>query len=160
MLVPGLLQCESYARAVLAVERHPPAQLEELVSARLERQQVIGRAMVTAVMDEHVIHRLIGSPAIMSEQCGWLATLGERPDVAVHIVPEGTNLGLWGAFDVATKDGTVTVRLSALEDVTSTAEHLSIKAVQAFDKILGAALPIAGSLDLIKASEEQWKARI
>jgi transcriptional regulator with XRE-family HTH domain len=157
---PGLFQTESYARAILAVERHPQGNLAELVAARLERQQVIGRAYLVAVIDQHVLERQIGSAAIMSEQCGHLAMLGERQDVAVHVIPHGTNMGLWGAFDIATKDGTVTVRLSALEDVTSTAEHVIIKAMQAFDKLLGAALPIDPSLEMIRASEEKWKAQI
>ncbi len=37
-------QCESYMRAVRPVEPYTPERLGELVSARLERQSVIGRA--------------------------------------------------------------------------------------------------------------------
>ena len=72
VLVPGVLQTESYMRAVLSVEPYTPEQLDELVSARLERQAVIGRAYLTAVIDQHVLHRLIGSPAVMAEQCAHL----------------------------------------------------------------------------------------
>jgi Domain of unknown function (DUF5753) len=42
LVVPGLLQTEGYARAY--------EQSADVVAARLERQQVIGRARVTAVM--------------------------------------------------------------------------------------------------------------
>jgi hypothetical protein len=55
---PGVLQCESYMRAVLQVEPYTAERLGELVSARLERQSVIDRAYLTVIIDEHVIHRL------------------------------------------------------------------------------------------------------
>jgi hypothetical protein len=160
VVVPGLLQCESYARAVLAVERYTPARLDELVSARMARQQVIGRATVTAILDERVIHRLIGSPLIMSEQCAHLAMLGERPDVAVHLLPMTSNLGTWGALDIAARDGTVTVCMNAFEDVTSTAEHLTVRTMQAWERLLGAAMPVAESLETIRTQEQEWKSKI
>jgi transcriptional regulator with XRE-family HTH domain len=160
LLVPGVLQCESYMRAVLQVEPYTAERLGELVSARLERQSVIGRAYLTVVIDEHVIHRLIGSAAIMAEQCGHLAIMAGRPDIGLHVIPEGTNVGLWGAFDIAARDGAVTVRFSALEDMTSTAPDTVGKVTVAFERILGAALPGAESLALIRTMEEQWKTRI
>jgi hypothetical protein len=161
VVVPGLLQTSDYARAVLAVERYTPARLDELVSARMARQQVIGRATVTAIVDERVIHRLIGSPLIMSEQLAHLVTLGERPDVAVHLLPESSNQGTGGAVDIATKDNTVTVCMTtALEDVTTTAEHLTIKAMQTWERLLGAAMPVAESLEAIRTTEQSWKSQI
>jgi len=160
VLVPGLLQSESYMRAVLSVEPYTVERLRELVSARLERQAVIGRAYLTAVIDQHVLHRLIGSPAVMAEQCAHLAIMAERPDIALHVIPEGTNVGLWGAFDIAARDGTVTVRLEAVEDMTSTAPGLVGKVTVAFERILGAAMPRAESLALVRGAEEQWKTRI
>ncbi len=160
-VAPGLFQTESYIRAVLMVEPYTPARLAELVTARLERQQVIGRAVVTAIMDERVIYRLIGSPLVMAEQCAHLVKLGERPDVAVHVLPEASNQGTGGALDIATKDSTVTVCLTIiLEDVTSTAEHLVIKAQQSFDRLLGAAMPVAESLERIRTAEQTWKSQI
>ena len=160
LVIPGLLQVESYARAVLSVESYAPARLDELVAARLERQAVIGRAYLTAIIDDHVLNRLTGSPAIMAEQCAHLAATAERSDVAVHMIAESTNMGLWGAFDLATRDGTATVCLTALEDVTSTAPGLIAKALRAYEQILGAAMPRAESLDLIRTAEERWKAQI
>jgi hypothetical protein len=160
-VVPGLFQTTGYARAVLEVERYSAGRLDELVSARMERQAVIGRATVTAIIDERVIHRLIGTPLIMSEQCSHLAMLGERPDVAVHLLPESSNQGTGGALDIATRDSTVTVCMTtALEDVTSTAEHLVIKAMQTWERLLGAAMPIAESLEAIRTMEQSWKSQI
>ncbi len=158
VLVPGVLQTESYMRAVLSVEPYTPEQLNELVSARLERQAVIGRVYLTAVIDQHVLHRLIGSPAVMAEQCARLLSLAERSNIALHVVPEGTNVGLWGAFNIAARDSAVTVNLSAIEDIPSTAPGLVGKVTVAFERILGAALPRVESHELIvKVAEEQWK---
>jgi Domain of unknown function (DUF5753) len=158
--VPGLLQAESYARATLAVEPYTAERLAELVTARMERQAVIGHAYVTAIVDQHVLQRMIGTAAIMAEQCAYLADLAERPDIALHVIPEGTNMGLWGGFDLATRDNTTTVCLTALKDVTSTASDLVVETLRAFERILGAALPRAESLDRIRVAEETWKTQI
>jgi hypothetical protein len=69
-------------------------------------------------------------------------------------------MGTWGAFDIATQDHTTTVCLTALEDVTSTTTDLTIKAMRAFERMLGAAIPCPESLDLIRTAEERWKAQI
>jgi hypothetical protein len=79
---------------VLAVEPYTAERLDELVAARLERQAVIGRAYLTAVIDQHVLHRLIGSAPVMAEQCAHLASMaasllsreagGDRDGNAAH----------------------------------------------------------------------------
>lgn len=158
--VPGLLQCESYARATFAVEPYTPGRVAELLAARMERQQVLGRAYLTTVFDAHALQRCIGTPVVMAEQCTYLAAMAERPDISVHVVAEGKNVGLWGGFDIASRDGATTVCLTTLRDVTSTAPDLVRDAVQAYERILGAALPCAESLDFVRTMEEQWKTQI
>jgi transcriptional regulator with XRE-family HTH domain len=160
LVVPGLLQTEAYARAMLAVEPYTPTQLDELVAARMERQRLIGKAYMTAIIDQQVLHRCIGSAKIMTEQCTHLTVMANRPDIALHVIPEGANVGLWGAFDLASQDGATTLCLTALEDVPTEARKLIVKAMQAFERILGAALPRAESLSLIQSVEEQWKTQI
>lgn len=160
-LVPGLLQCGPYARALFDIEGHSLSRIDELVTARMERQAVIGRAYLTAVIDQHVLHRLIGSPAVMSEQCGYLASMAEQRKIALHVMPENVNIGAGGALDIATGDTTTTVCLTTgLDDVTSTASDVVVKAMQTFERILGAAMPCAESLTLVRAMEDQWKTRI
>jgi transcriptional regulator with XRE-family HTH domain len=159
LLLPGVLQTEAYARAVLSVEPYTPERLTELVAARMERQQVLDRAYITASIDHHVLQRCIGSPAIMAEECAHLLTMAERPNIALHVVPEGANVGLWSGFDIASRDGLATVNLTTLRDVSSTATDLVDEAMQAFERILGAALPRADSLEFVREMESQWKAR-
>ncbi|HXL88353.1 MAG TPA: DUF5753 domain-containing protein [Streptosporangiaceae bacterium] len=160
VVVPAILQTDSYARAQLSVENYTPERLEELVTARMERQEVIGRAHVTAVIDEHVLAREIGSPAVMAEQMGYLGDLATRHNVAVYVIPHRVNMGLWGSFEVASGEGTVTVLLWAIEDIPSTAPSLVAKVTQAYEHLLGAALPRGASLETIRTAEEAWKAQM
>jgi hypothetical protein len=160
-VVPGIAQTRAYMLALFADEGHDLAKAEELATARTERQQVIGRVPVTLIIGYHVLYRVVGSPAVMSEQCGHLATLADRSMVTLHVLPESvTTGGSGGGLDLATGDGTTTVNMTTtLEDVTTTAEHLVVKAQQMFDGLLGEAMPRTGSLSLIRSAEGQWKAQ-
>ena len=94
---------------------------------------------------------------------GWLPSLppeNEYSTFSIHVLPEGVNMGVYGAFDIATGDSTITIRMSGIEDVTSTDRDLVSKAAVAFERILGAALPRPDSLSLIRSAEGQWKAQI
>jgi Domain of unknown function (DUF5753) len=97
----------------------------------------------------------------MSEQCGHLATLADRSMVTLHVMPESvTTGGSGGGLDLATGGGITTVNMATtLEDVTTTAEHLVVKAQQMFDRLLGEAMPRTDSLTLIRSAEGQWKSQ-
>jgi transcriptional regulator with XRE-family HTH domain len=157
LLVPGLLQTPDYAREVFAVEPYTPERLAELVTARIGRQTVIGRAHITAIIDQHVLERRIGSPSVMAGQCMHLASFAERSDIALHVIPHGVNLGLWGEFHIATHGNQATVCLTAVEDIPSTSPSVVTKVTQAYERLLGAALPRAESLTLIRTAEQAWK---
>jgi transcriptional regulator with XRE-family HTH domain len=154
LLVPGLLQTEGYARA--------HEQSADVVAARLERQQVIGRARVTAVIDHTVPMRCAGgSPQIMADQCAHLSALAESQVIRLHVVPEGANVGLGGAFGIAAKNGMSTVSLTtAIRDMTSTAADVVDDTLNLFEVILGASLPAVASLEFLRTQEETWKAQI
>jgi transcriptional regulator with XRE-family HTH domain len=153
LLVPGLLQTAGYARA--------HEQSDGVVAARLERQRVIGRARVTAVIDHSVLLRRIGSPQVMAEQCAHLAALAESQAVRLHVAPEEANVGLGGAFGIAAKDSMATVSLTtAIRDVTSTAADVVDDALNLFEVILAASLPAVASLELLRSQEETWKAQV
>jgi transcriptional regulator with XRE-family HTH domain len=158
MVVAGIAQTPAYMRALFEDEGHLLDQIDELAAARLERQSVIGRVPVTMIISQHVLYRLVGSPVVMAEQCGYLANVAERSGVALHVLPDGVNMGVWGACDIAAGD-TTTIRMSGIEDVTSTDRNLVRKAAVAFERILGAALPRSDSLSLIRSAEGQWKAK-
>jgi transcriptional regulator with XRE-family HTH domain len=90
-----------------------------------------------------------------------LSTLAESQVIRLHVVPDGANVGLGGAFGIASRDGMSTVSLTtAIRDVTSTAADVVDDTLNLFDAILGAALPAMASLEFVRAQEEIWKTRI
>jgi transcriptional regulator with XRE-family HTH domain len=164
MLVPGLLQTAEYARAILAVGPDTTDdQLEELVDARIERQYILDRPKppeLWVLLDEAVLHRLIGSPKIMHDQLLHLAEASCRPSVTVQVVPAevGTHAGLLGAFIIAGLDGAdIAYMETAVEGYTIERSALVSKAALAFDRLRAEALPHRASRDLIgKVAEERW----
>jgi transcriptional regulator with XRE-family HTH domain len=165
MLVPGLLQTAEYARAVFVAAGADTERANDLLGLRIERQAIFDHPEpphVVAIIDEAVLHRLTGSQQAMSDQLAHLAAMAERPNILVQIVPTaiGANAGLSGAFDIAFGDGTLdTLRMDAVEDVTTESRPLVRRARVLFDLVRGAALPCDTSRTLIVEAAEQWKTR-
>ncbi|ETK34940.1 helix-turn-helix domain-containing protein [Microbispora sp. ATCC PTA-5024] len=90
--VPGLLQTEDYAKAVVRLG-HPTAGEEEIarrVRLRMDRQAVLTRPdppHLWAVIDEAVIRRPLGGPDVMRAQMERLLDLVTLPNVTLQIVP-------------------------------------------------------------------------
>jgi transcriptional regulator with XRE-family HTH domain len=91
LLVPGLLQTENYARAVLRTRvGDTDDEIEEMVSARLGRQALLARdrpPTLWVIIDEGVLRRPVGGADVMREQLGHLAEAARRPNVVLHAVP-------------------------------------------------------------------------
>lgn len=167
LVVPGLLQTEGYARALL--QTYPgltQQRVEELLVARLERQGIFAREeppVALFIMAEGVLHYPVGDATIMREQLGALLETAASSHVNVQVVPAeaGPHPGLAGAFDIAGMSGAPdVVYLDAaskgpiLERPEDVAEILRI-----YDAIRTEALPARASLDLIaKVKDTEWKA--
>ncbi|MCF3106573.1 helix-turn-helix domain-containing protein [Streptomyces roseoverticillatus] len=105
--VPGLLQTERYARAVLrAGQPHAPeADIERAVAVRRERQSLLtreGAPLLWVVMDETVLRRPIGGPDIMREQVSRLAEATALPNVRLQVMPfaAGPHPAMYGPFHI------------------------------------------------------------
>jgi transcriptional regulator with XRE-family HTH domain len=164
ILIPGLLQTAEYARALFLAVGSDEDSAAELVGARLDRQSILDRPNpphVIAVLDESVLHRLIGSPAIMADQLAHVASAAERLHVSVHVLPAtGANAGLSGAFDLASSDDTPDIlRTESMEDQTTESRALVRKASVIFDLVRRDALPRVPSRTLILEAAEQWKSQ-
>ncbi|MGI5470494.1 helix-turn-helix domain-containing protein [Streptomyces sp. CA-132043] len=91
-LVPGLLQTAAYARAVLR-SYFPPRTDEacdKIVVTRLGRARMFNdptRPVMWDLLDEAVLRRPVGGPAVMAEQLRHIAALGESERIRVHILP-------------------------------------------------------------------------
>ncbi len=112
------------------------------------------------VLDELVLHRMIGSPAIMRAQLLHLAEMGLRHSIAIQILPTtlGANPGLGGAFILAEPSGTVCLETTVDAQITtdpSLRERMSV----IFERLTEEALPRSASRDLtLKAAKELWNA--
>lgn len=105
LLVPGLLQTEEYARAVLGQFAAPTTaeRIDAQVEVRMRRQELVDRddpPLLFFILDEAVTHRMVASPAVMRRQVRKLIELAGRPHVTVEIVPfsAGVHPGLQGPF--------------------------------------------------------------
>src|SRR5271169_5411977 len=93
LVVPGLLQTEDYARAILSAR--PDGNLDDLdeqVAARLARQAILGRTgapQLWCILDEGVLHRAIGGSKVMRSQLHHLADVAEHPKTTIQVIRSG-----------------------------------------------------------------------
>jgi hypothetical protein len=105
--VPGLLQTEEYAQAVVLLGHAgaAPEDVERRVQLRMERQRVLLQArgpQLWAVLDEAVLRRPIGGAAVMRNQIRALIRATELPSVRLQIIPFhfGGHAAAGGAFTI------------------------------------------------------------
>src|ERR1039458_5262258 len=83
LLVPGLLQVESYARAVLAW-KPDSASAEANLKTRLARQAALDFAELRVVILGSVLNREVGDASVMCEQIEPLLAVGSPPVVMIQ----------------------------------------------------------------------------
>ncbi|MFJ7049066.1 helix-turn-helix domain-containing protein [Streptomyces sp. NPDC101112] len=99
-LVPGLLQTEGYARAVLSSVAElldVPNDADQAAAARMERSKIVhepGHRFVM-VIEESVLHYQLGDADAMAAQLGYLLTAGALPSVSLGIIPTAARRTLW-----------------------------------------------------------------
>jgi transcriptional regulator with XRE-family HTH domain len=105
--LPGLLQTEAYARAVVSSgsPSSPVSEVERRVNLRIARQAILHRPSPPhfwAVVDEAALHRPIGGNKVMREQVEHLLTLMSLPNVTLQVMPFrfGGHAGDGGAFTI------------------------------------------------------------
>jgi len=165
-LIPGLLQTEDYARAVLAV--HPgttPDEVDERLAARMARQAILGREdspppVLWVLLDEQVLHRDPGSREIMHDQLMHLADMARRPNITVQIIPSvSMHAGLMGAFALAETPEMPNIVYLENADDGQTAEDpgMGSKMALQFDALRTEALTGRASIATIEKAADQWK---
>jgi transcriptional regulator with XRE-family HTH domain len=170
-LVPGLLQTEAYARAVLATRPHTPEdEIDSLVAGRLARQSVLWRQdppapILWALIDEGVLYRPVAPADVMYNQLKYLAEAAGRPNITVQVIPyqAGGHTGLLGACTIADLDGSAGI--VNLEDIadgrvyddTAMVSQVNLR----FNSLRSEALPKGASRELIeRVAEEKWKTSV
>lgn len=161
VVVPGLLQTEEYARAMF---KGGPRELdrddiERRVEVRLARQQILtrdDRPRLWAVIDEAVIHRLVGDPAVMRAQLGHLIDTAEQGKTTVQVVPyrAGAHAGTTGPFvilDFPEPTDPSVVYVETLAGDIYLEERADVNRYTiAFDRLLAAALHPDDSVRLLQ----------
>jgi DNA-binding XRE family transcriptional regulator len=164
MVVPGILQIEEYARAILAADPNSDETVDARVAGRLERQQMLSRPrppMVSVVLAEDVLNRCVGSAEVMHDQLTYLAEVSQQPKVTIQVIPAniGVHAGLAGAAAIAdTEDGGTLVHEDGFTAGRTSADPEIVVKVRERVAVLRAdALPREASLELIsKVAKERW----
>lgn len=91
-VVPGLLQTEDYARALISADvMIRPVQVEQLVAIRMQRQQRLrgpDPVEVTAVVGEGTLRQQTGGPDVLAAQLRHLVDMmTELGNVEVRVIP-------------------------------------------------------------------------
>lgn len=104
-MIPGLLQTEDYASAVISGGPldYGAEEVARRVEVRMTRQRVLtreDRPQLWAIMDESVVHRIIGGPGVMRAQIEHLILAADQGGTTIQVVPYGAgpHPGLAGPF--------------------------------------------------------------
>ncbi|WP_328539141.1 helix-turn-helix domain-containing protein [Streptomyces sp. NBC_00344] len=165
--VPGLLQTEPYARALLRISRPRDidSRIDELVVARLDRQNILDGAappLLWCILDEAVIRRPVGGVTVMIGQLDHLLGRALTPHVILQVLPFGkgehpvmggslTLLSLETGRDVAYTES------SHSGELVETPEQVAEYAL-AYDLLQAQALPPDESLTVIRSALEEYRA--
>lgn len=102
--VPGILQHPDYMSAILAQTVNDPVRERRGYEIRARRQELIqpdGIELVS-ILDESVLHRVVGSPEIMRIQLNHLVELQKQPNITIRVVPysAGVHKGMLASFTI------------------------------------------------------------
>lgn len=109
-LVPGLLQTEAYARAIMRAWQPSwtAAEIDRRVDIRLARQDVLRQAgllpQVNCIINESVLRRTVGGNEVMHEQIEMLAKERDPANVTVQVLSfnSGAHPAMAGPFQILT----------------------------------------------------------
>lgn len=162
--VPGLLQTEGYARAL--IETNPatdPDEIDRRVAVRLERQKLLDGKdgpEFWPIIDEAVVRRPVGGSEVMAAQLRRLvdAVLTQRIDLQVLPFAAGAHPGMDGSFAILTYDEPLLPPVVYLETATEgfypTGEGVVSLYTMMFNRLRAKALSPSDSVALLQRAIE------
>jgi transcriptional regulator with XRE-family HTH domain len=164
-VVPGLLQTEDYARALLTdrIGRNPD-DIDDMVAARIERQAILDREQppeLWVVVDEAVLHRPVGGTYVMRDQLQHLIEMSRTPSIVLQVIPAsvGVHDGLPGAGFVIAEfrdaPGVSYQETAVRGQVIEDADDVGVLA-STWDRLRAEALPRSASLELAEEIRKSW----
>ncbi len=167
--VPGLLQTEAYARVIFGNALRPwgPGELDNAVRARMFRQKRLTDPEhpleLTAILDESVLLRPLGGPAVLRAQLEHLLEAAGLPRVTLQVLPldAGVTAGLTGTFTIL-EFGDLGEPDLAYVDHACRAVHVEkaedvARAKLRFDRLRSEALSPAASVALIERVAAEYR---
>lgn len=107
LYVPGLLQTEEYARAIIHAGRTTAGkdEVDRVVAARQARKVLLTRdapPKLWIILDEAAVRRAVGGAKVMSAQLGRIIEACQLPTVEVQVLPfaAGAHASMGGAFTI------------------------------------------------------------
>jgi len=171
-VVPGLLQSEEYAIAMIRAARlgDSEQEIEQRVRVRMERQSLLtldDPIDLRVVLDEAVLSRPVGGPAVMLDQFKRLIEAARLPNVTLQILPfvVGAHAGMDGTFAILEfeeeQDADVVFTENATGGLFLEKSEELIKYSSIFESIRSTALPPEKSIELIEMLIEEplWKSK-
>jgi transcriptional regulator with XRE-family HTH domain len=171
-VVPGLLQSEEYAIAMIRAARldYPAEEIARRVRVRMERQALLIQddpIDLRVVLDEAVLSRPVGGDAVMRDQLARLADAARLPNVTLQILPfeAGAHAGMDGTFVILEFEEEGDADVVFIDNATGglfleKAEELG-KYITIFETVQAAALPPEESIEMIEMLVEEplWKSK-
>ncbi|HUD36532.1 MAG TPA: helix-turn-helix transcriptional regulator [Streptosporangiaceae bacterium] len=165
LVIPGLLQTPDYIDALMRSSGKPPAWRRRATEARLRRQQIlerderIGSRLEAVIAEASLLYRW-GSRSERREQLLYLAEIGERPHVRLHLqrFADGPPPGMFSAvqiFDYSSDQTSLvfTETDHGIQEV-SDAEYVN-SYIEAFDRAVDAALEPRDTAQYLKQLAER-----
>jgi hypothetical protein len=165
LFVPGLLQVAGYAAAIIGsivgLEPGDP-ELADRVNVRMQRGEAFAKRLqgaeppqLWAAIDEAVLRRAVGGPAVMREQIDHLIAVSTLDAVHVAIIPfsHGSYPGLGGSFEVhevAGGEGSVYFEGSPADEIVGTDQDLTRRYRQTVESMMASAVSGAQARALLE----------
>jgi transcriptional regulator with XRE-family HTH domain len=161
--VPGLLQTEAYARALLDQQQitQEEPERDRRRQVRVARQSCLTEEdpiTLWAILDESVLHRQVGGAAVLRDQLRHLLEMGDRPNVHIQVLPftEGAHPGMLGSIAILEFDPIVHSPVAYVEtlagDVYLERETDLQRVIVAYTHLQSSALSPSASRERIEAA--------
>jgi transcriptional regulator with XRE-family HTH domain len=103
LIMPGLLQTESYIRAMMETGEIPPDELADRVATRLGRREILkppNPVRLVAFVGEAALHQVMQSRHVLIDQLRFLFKAATWPNIDIRVIPlsRGWHPGLDGPF--------------------------------------------------------------
>ncbi|GAA4624210.1 helix-turn-helix transcriptional regulator [Actinoallomurus vinaceus] len=140
-VIPGLLQTEEYAWALMkAGLRSPARNNSELVRFRMDRQRILTRTdppRFEAVIGEAALRQQVGGTSVMRKQLRHLIEKLGSSRIAIYVLPfsADAHLGIAGSFDLLTLRPPGELTVSLVEDFTQSNFVEDDREVAIFERI-------------------------